>query len=94
MLWSLLTLLQVVLCNEPTEMFDYISEDQITTDVGGQLEFDANEWTQHKSVCPYVSHRTWDIYTYIYKKKKENRKIREKRKMIHPTFKPSLNNWL
>lgn len=42
---------QVVLCNEPAEMFDYISEDQITTDVGGQLEFDANEWTQHKSVC-------------------------------------------
>lgn len=41
---------QVVLCNEPAEMFDYISEDQISTDVGGQLEFDANEWTQHKSV--------------------------------------------
>uniref|UniRef100_K1PGD3 Putative guanine nucleotide exchange factor MCF2L2 n=1 Tax=Magallana gigas TaxID=29159 RepID=K1PGD3_MAGGI len=40
---------KVVLCNEPAEMFDYISEDQITTDVGGQLEFDANEWTQHKS---------------------------------------------
>lgn len=52
-------------------MFDYISEDQITTDVGGQLEFDANEWTQHKSVCPYVSHKTWDIYTYIYKEKKK-----------------------
>ena len=65
MLRSLLSLLQVVLCNEPTEMFDYINEDQITTDVGGQLEFDANEWTQHKSVCPYVSHRIWDIYTYI-----------------------------
>lgn len=43
-------LLQVVLCNEPVEMFDYICEDQLTTDVGGQLEFDANEWTQHKSV--------------------------------------------
>lgn len=40
---------KVVLCNEPVEMFDYICEDQLTTDVGGQLEFDANEWTQHKS---------------------------------------------
>ena len=38
------------MCNEPKEMFDYIEPDQLTKDVGGELEYNANEWTQHKSV--------------------------------------------
>ncbi|XP_048744729.2 guanine nucleotide exchange factor DBS-like isoform X3 [Ostrea edulis] len=49
---------KVVLCNEPSEMLDYISEDQITTDVGGKLEFDANEWTQHKSAVEKFASNT------------------------------------
>ena len=36
--------------NSPSEMYEYIDDACITTDVGGALEFDANEWTQHRSV--------------------------------------------
>ena len=36
--------------NTPSEMFEYIEEDKVTTEMGGTLEFDANEWTQHRSV--------------------------------------------
>lgn len=34
----------------PEAMFDYIASEFVTTDMGGQLEFDANEWTQNRSV--------------------------------------------
>ena len=42
--------LQVISVNSPSEMYDYIEDSSVTTDVGGTLEFDATEWTQHRSV--------------------------------------------
>ena len=49
-LLTLFSLKQVVSINTPSEMFEYIEEDKVTTEMGGTLEFDANEWTQHRSV--------------------------------------------
>ncbi|KAL8567172.1 hypothetical protein ACOMHN_046582 [Nucella lapillus] len=40
---------KVVLCDGPEEMGDYIENSQLTPDLGGQLTFDTNEWTQHRS---------------------------------------------
>lgn len=31
-------------------MFEYVASEFVTTDMGGQLEFDASEWTQNRSV--------------------------------------------
>ncbi|XP_062575742.1 guanine nucleotide exchange factor DBS-like isoform X1 [Saccostrea cucullata] len=56
---------KVVLCNEPSEMLDYISEDQLTSDVGGKLEFDANEWTQHKSAVEKFASNTEKMGTAV-----------------------------
>ena len=41
---------QVVLCDNPEEMADYIEKSQLTKDFGGELSFDPNEWTEHRSV--------------------------------------------
>ncbi|XP_076454206.1 guanine nucleotide exchange factor DBS-like isoform X2 [Babylonia areolata] len=40
---------KVVLCDSPEEMLEHIETDQLTQDLGGQLLFDTNEWTQHRS---------------------------------------------
>ena len=47
---EIVNFVQVISIDSPPEMFEYIGEDKITTDMGGTLEFDANEWTQHRSV--------------------------------------------
>ena len=41
---------KVVLCDSPKDMEDYIETSQLTTDVGGELEFDSSEWTELRSV--------------------------------------------
>jgi len=38
------------MCNEPDQLYEYIDPAMLTSEVGGQLEYDANEWTQHRSV--------------------------------------------
>ncbi|PVD18636.1 hypothetical protein C0Q70_21186 [Pomacea canaliculata] len=40
---------KVVLCDAPSEMGNYIDPLQLTTDLGGELEFDTLEWTEHRS---------------------------------------------
>ena len=42
-------------------MFEYIEEDKVTTDMGGTLEFDANEWTQHRSVSNLLVSRNGSV---------------------------------
>ena len=41
-----------MLCDNPEEMADYIEKSQLTKDFGGELSFDPNEWTEHRSVSP------------------------------------------
>ena len=40
-------------------MFDYVDADMVTTDMGGSLEFDAQEWTQNRAVCGLVIGCLW-----------------------------------
>lgn len=40
---------KVVLISEPKELLEYIDAEQLTKEVGGELMYDANEWTQHRS---------------------------------------------
>nr|KAG5697254.1 hypothetical protein BaRGS_031250 [Batillaria attramentaria] len=40
---------KVVLCDTPSEMVDYIDNAQLTQDLGGDLDFDNNEWIEHRS---------------------------------------------
>ncbi len=42
--------MQVVLCDNADELRDYVDPAMLTTDVGGALEYDPNEWTEHRSV--------------------------------------------
>jgi len=41
------------------KMFDYVDADMVTTDMGGSLEFDAQEWTQNRAVCGLVIGCLW-----------------------------------
>jgi hypothetical protein len=41
---------QVVSLDSPEAMFDYVAPEFVTPDMGGNLEFDANEWTQNRCV--------------------------------------------
>ena len=50
--FALFFLRQVVLCDNPEEMADYIDKSQLTKEFGGELSFDTNEWTEHRSVSP------------------------------------------
>ena len=49
----------MVLCDGPEEMADYIDKPQLTKEFGGELSFDPNEWTEHRSVsaapCPTLT---------------------------------------
>ena len=40
----------MVSIDTPEAMFEYIDAENVTTDMGGELEFDAMEWTQNRSV--------------------------------------------
>ncbi|XP_021347383.1 guanine nucleotide exchange factor DBS-like isoform X3 [Mizuhopecten yessoensis] len=56
---------KVVMCNDPNQMFEYIDPSQLTKEVGGQLEYDANEWTQHRAAVEKFSTNTEKIATAI-----------------------------
>ena len=42
---------QVILCDSPVAMLDYVDPSQLTYDVGGAIDYDPNEWTQNRAVC-------------------------------------------
>ncbi|KAH3806394.1 hypothetical protein DPMN_134715, partial [Dreissena polymorpha] len=52
---------KVVSMDTPEEMFDWVDAEMVTTDMGGQLEFDANEWTQNRSAVEKFSCNTEKI---------------------------------
>ncbi|XP_052783921.1 guanine nucleotide exchange factor DBS-like isoform X3 [Mya arenaria] len=52
---------KVVSIDTPEEMFAHISADMVTTDMGGNLEFDAEEWTQNRSALEKFSSNTEKI---------------------------------
>ncbi|XP_053404393.1 guanine nucleotide exchange factor DBS-like isoform X2 [Mercenaria mercenaria] len=52
---------KVVSLDTPESMFDYIAPEYVTPDMGGQLEFDAIEWTQHRSAVEKFSSNTEKI---------------------------------
>ncbi|XP_059163634.1 guanine nucleotide exchange factor DBS-like isoform X3 [Physella acuta] len=56
---------KVVLCDSPKDMEDYIETAQLTLDVGGELEFDASEWTEHRSAVEKFSKNTAQISTNL-----------------------------
>ena len=46
----ILSLPQVILCDSPKDIEEWVDMGQLTSDVGGELDFDAHEWTEHRSV--------------------------------------------
>ncbi|XP_050389701.2 guanine nucleotide exchange factor DBS isoform X1 [Patella vulgata] len=40
---------KVVLCDTVSDIFEHIDKSQLTIDLGGELEYDPNEWTEHRS---------------------------------------------
>ncbi|XP_067669146.1 guanine nucleotide exchange factor DBS-like isoform X1 [Haliotis asinina] len=40
---------RVILCDSPVEMLEHVDPSMLTTDVGGALEYDPSEWTEHRS---------------------------------------------
>lgn len=42
------------MCDASSEMGNYIDPSQLTTDLGGELEFDTLEWTEHRSVSSKI----------------------------------------
>ncbi|CAL1542994.1 unnamed protein product, partial [Lymnaea stagnalis] len=56
---------KVVLCDAPKDIEDYVDLPQLTTDVGGELDFDASEWTEHRSAVEKFSKNTAEISTTL-----------------------------
>uniref|UniRef100_A0A2C9KF52 Guanine nucleotide exchange factor DBS n=1 Tax=Biomphalaria glabrata TaxID=6526 RepID=A0A2C9KF52_BIOGL len=56
---------KVVLCDATKDIEDYVEVSNLTSDVGGELEFDANEWTEHRSAVEKFSKNTAQISTNL-----------------------------
>ncbi|XP_060592948.1 guanine nucleotide exchange factor DBS-like, partial [Ruditapes philippinarum] len=52
---------KVVSLDSPEAMFDYVAPEFVTPDMGGNLEFDANEWTQNRCAVEKFSSNTEKI---------------------------------
>ncbi|GFN98122.1 guanine nucleotide exchange factor dbs-like, partial [Plakobranchus ocellatus] len=56
---------KVILCDSPKDIEEWVDLGQLTTDVGGELEFDAHEWTEHRSAVEKFSKNTAQISTNL-----------------------------
>lgn len=56
---------KVVLLNETKDLFKHIDPLQLTKEVGGELMYDANEWTQHRSAVEKFCSNTEKTATSI-----------------------------
>ncbi|XP_076098704.1 guanine nucleotide exchange factor DBS-like isoform X2 [Mytilus galloprovincialis] len=54
---------KVVLLHEPAELYEHIDIQQLTKEVGGELVYDPNEWTQHRSAVEKFCSNTEKIAT-------------------------------